>query len=677
MKIYFNKAFVETKRETEDLWVKGNNGNELQVYVEGLDLTSANINARLLIEWSNGETTNELPMNKNYFDKCFYITMPILKESGEVKLQVNIYQNSTLNRTLIFTRQIKNSINASDETNITPEEYQSFINNLENINSNIALNSSKIENNERNISDNGRLLDDLNNKANINIQDIANLKTRVSANESKADANATNIEEVDSRLMTTIEAVSSSLKGTQTHLSGLDEKVDSNIADFKKRITNLENDYDLVTMGTVIDPEDIALETAEPGTLYKVQNAFTTEGDRWLEGNGKEYPPLTRIAVVRDVVNNRNILTVIDAEVNVKGQLVDVEARLEDVEDNFNDLNADVANIIEETNLLKEKTEFLDLVSVPNIGGFVKNIYFNKSLNKEKLYKYLEKLTYVTFDESLGISVYVVQGFETGNNLSILKQGEDFAIALIDNNFQFTEAIYIPNETIATAYNVPFVGWNPYFDHIEINENLSNMLESSGGMKGFGDANDKIKAVISIKQFISNEVENLKNVTGLNGYEIKIDDREFVENIYFNLSLTKEEVVEELSKLDYFDSGNGTLSYPIAYTSKDIYLVIKNGDNYQLGTFMQLLNNQYFFDSNEGWVDGFTGVVRINEVLKTSNEIKQEFTTFVYQNDKIVNLVSKNFNVGLNNLRISNEKASVSVDEKIEQAINGLLLTEV
>ena len=33
--------------------------------------------------------------------------MPILKESGEVKLQVNIYQNSTLNRTLIFTRQIK------------------------------------------------------------------------------------------------------------------------------------------------------------------------------------------------------------------------------------------------------------------------------------------------------------------------------------------------------------------------------------------------------------------------------------------------------------------------------------------------------------------------------------------------------------------------------------------
>lgn len=516
---------------------------------------------------------------------------------------------------------------------------------------------------------------DLKTKASINIQDIANLKTRVSANESKTDANAVNIEEVDTRLSNRIEAVSDSLKGTQTHLSGLDEKVDLNIADFKKRITNLENDYDLVTMGTVTDPEDIALETAEAGTLYKVQNAFTTEGDRWLEGNGKEYPPLTRIAVVRDVVNNRNLLTVIDADVNVKGQLVDVEAKLNEIEKNVNEIKpkTDLIDAISEAaerhnNDILMLEGFEGISAIPSSNAYVDTIYFNKSLSKEKLYSFLDELSYPTsVVPEYGITGNIVAVKSDGSEtLLILKQGEDFAIATVDSNMQFKEAIYIPNELIASAYNISFIGWNPYLD--------TSYAWKSEILSGYGLENEKLKGVISTSEFKDNKINKLIKKSD---YEIKIDDREFVENIYFNLSLTKEEVVEELNKLDCFDLGNGIIGYPVAYTSKDGYLVIKNGDNYQLATFMQLLDNKYFFDSNEGWVDGFTGVVRINEVLKTSNEIKQELTTFVYQNDKIINLVSKNFNVGLNNLRISNEKASVSVDEKIEQAINGLLLTEV
>ena len=698
MKIYFNKAFVETKRETEDLWVKGNNGNELQVYVEGLDLASANINARLLIEWSNGETTNELPMNKNYFNKCFYITMPILKESGEVKLQVNIYQNSTLNRTLIFTRQIKNSINASDETNITPEEYQSFINNLENINSNIALNSSKIADNEQNISDNGRLLDDLNGKVTINIQDIANLKTRVSANESKTDANATNIKEVDSRLITNINAVSNSLKGTQTQLSGLDEKVDSNIADFKKRITNLEQDYDLSSMGTINDPDDIDLETAKDSVLYRVKNAFVTEGDKWLEGNGIEYPPLTRIAVVRDIINNRNILTVIDAEVNVKGQLVDVEARLKDVEDNFNDINDDVANIIKETNLLKEKTDLIDEISdaaerhnndillleefegisaIPSSNTYVDTIYFNKSLNKEKLYKFLDELDYSTSvvpEYGITGNIVAVKSDES-ETLLVLKQGEDFAIATVDSNMQFKEAIYIPNELIANAYNISFIGWNPYLD--------TSYDWKSNIIAGYGLENEKLKGVISTSEFKDNEINKLIKK---NDYEINIDKKEFVENIYFNLSLTKEEVVEELNKLEitYVD-GEGTFSYSVFGNSKLVIFIQKNNSDYKIVYLKSVSNGLkgfYVFDStiDNGWTDDAyknSGIINANSVSNTTKELEQDKVYQIYQNDKIVNLVSKNFNVGLNNLSITNEKTSVSVDEKIEQAINGLLLTEV
>lgn len=158
MKIYFNEAFVETKRETNDLWVKGDNGDMLYAFFEGVDLSEPNIYTRLIIQWANGQATNELPMNKSFDKKSAYVTLPILK-AGETKFTIRIYENGVLNHTAIFTRVVKESIDASDDTNISPDEYLGINNAINNNTTNIAKNRQDItdlESGMTNVAKNGR-----------------------------------------------------------------------------------------------------------------------------------------------------------------------------------------------------------------------------------------------------------------------------------------------------------------------------------------------------------------------------------------------------------------------------------------------------------------------------------------------------------------------------------------
>lgn len=136
MKIYFNSSFVEKERITDDLWVKGNNGNTLYAYFDDLDLANANVKTRLVIEWSNGETTNELVMNKSIGNGYVYITLPRLAYSGQAKFTLRIYRNEKLEQTCIFARKIKESVDASDDVFINNEEYETILNAIENLNSN-------------------------------------------------------------------------------------------------------------------------------------------------------------------------------------------------------------------------------------------------------------------------------------------------------------------------------------------------------------------------------------------------------------------------------------------------------------------------------------------------------------------------------------------------------------
>lgn len=145
MKIFFNSTFKEIERDASDLWVKGNSGNRLEAYFEELDLTNSNINARLTIEWGNGKTTTEIPMNKSFGFKYVYLTLPTLLESGEVKFTIGIYQNDTLLQTAIFTRKIKESVEASDKVPIDATEYEALMNLIEDLNNNREISLTNID----------------------------------------------------------------------------------------------------------------------------------------------------------------------------------------------------------------------------------------------------------------------------------------------------------------------------------------------------------------------------------------------------------------------------------------------------------------------------------------------------------------------------------------------------
>lgn len=125
MKIYFNNLGIETSRVLDDVFVKNDVGRRIEAYFDGVNISSANISARLIIEWPNGDTTNALIMTKFIDASGFYIILPQLIQDGTATFTIRITNllEDYLQNTPQFTREILESVDAADDTNITPAEY--------------------------------------------------------------------------------------------------------------------------------------------------------------------------------------------------------------------------------------------------------------------------------------------------------------------------------------------------------------------------------------------------------------------------------------------------------------------------------------------------------------------------------------------------------------------------
>lgn len=147
MKIYFNNLGIETSRVLDDVFVKNDVGRRIEAYFDGVDISSANISARLIIEWPNGDTTNALLMTKFIDASGFYIILPQLIQDGTVTFTIRITNllEDLLQNTPQFTREILESVDAADDTNITPAEYAEMQNAINENASNIiaSLNAAK------------------------------------------------------------------------------------------------------------------------------------------------------------------------------------------------------------------------------------------------------------------------------------------------------------------------------------------------------------------------------------------------------------------------------------------------------------------------------------------------------------------------------------------------------
>lgn len=192
MKVYFNAAFIETKREATDNWVKGNNGNFLEIIVNDIDF--ANTRATLVIEWSNGETTNELPMYKQFSNFSYYLTMPKLMYSGQAKFTIRFYKEDTLYQTSIFTRNIKDSLTPNDETYIDNEEYQTILNVLSEINNDTNEAQELANQNKSDIS----ALDDKVEHYNLDAKERLNQQVKIL--DKKIEDNKNSIEDINNKI---------------------------------------------------------------------------------------------------------------------------------------------------------------------------------------------------------------------------------------------------------------------------------------------------------------------------------------------------------------------------------------------------------------------------------------------------------------------------------------------
>lgn len=131
MKVYFNSIGQFIEQDTSmDMFVKGNNGNVVECYFKDLDISDVNLRFRLLIKWSDGTTTNELPMNKSLKDEYVYLSLPTLKVEGETQFIIRIYDYDIIQHTAIFERVVLENIDASDDT-ISSEEYEVLLDNIE------------------------------------------------------------------------------------------------------------------------------------------------------------------------------------------------------------------------------------------------------------------------------------------------------------------------------------------------------------------------------------------------------------------------------------------------------------------------------------------------------------------------------------------------------------------
>ena len=236
MKIYFNTTFIEKERITDDLWVKGNNGNVLQAFFDDLDLSDINVNLRLVIGWSNGETTNEMPMLKSYDKVYAHINLPTLRYDGDTSFTIRVYQNDTLLQTAIFTRKIKASIDASDDTNIDSAEYESMM-------SQINAVDEKANTNTAYIVDLRELITDLETGGEASNADIILLKSRV--------------------------------KKVEDELAQANEHVNDNtitISENKNRLANIENGY--IKSVTYIEETGIFKFVLQDGTIKTIDTAI-------------------------------------------------------------------------------------------------------------------------------------------------------------------------------------------------------------------------------------------------------------------------------------------------------------------------------------------------------------------------------------------------------------------
>ena len=288
---------------------------------------------------------------------------------------------------------------------------------------------------------------------------------------------------------------------------------------------------------------------------------------------------------------------------------------------------------------------------VPNTG-YVENVYFNTALSIEEVENYLSKLSYIKTDFAKNkvspllcstqpnIIIFALV-LETGNHLIctaedltngnyeiIYDYGNGFKIDVLNiNNNLTSELLTIPigtqNNLLSSLFSItPFVEVQ---EKVTLNSFLKSIADAIRSKKG---TTDKINA--------SNFASEIASITGGGGAVIKtkgdwvgtaVPESGLVDKVYFNTSLSVDEVVEIAKNRNYllYDGMYVSVCFTDA-TMQKVIVIIKvpantfgnAEDTYLIQVAFDQENLYYFqtFDVNgEGWVGwnpNIAGVVDVN-----------------------------------------------------------------
>ena len=269
---------------------------------------------------------------------------------------------------------------------------------------------------------------------------------------------------------------------------------------------------------------------------------------------------------------------------------------------------------------------------VPNTG-YVENVYFNTELSVEEVTKILDEAQLV-FNENIAVvdgsagHPILLTTFDNGFGLVVYKSMGCYIITTLRGD-------YVLFNNSQETFGLDFVGWAPDDNGIfEINNEVS--AEADG--ISIGAQNDKLSALFSSTPF-KKEVLNFNNkaiyrlnetTTKYSGTPLVCNPDTYVENIYFNLSLSNDEILTLLKSLPYnvdesyniiYATPNSTLTLYAYKYSEDRYLLCCNPSSLGLNMYVTLWSYQDGWEPKNPAGDNFPASLINNEYIIHINSV--------------------------------------------------------
>ena len=406
---------------------------------------------------------------------------------------------------------------------------------------------------------------------------------------------------------------------------------------------------------------------------YAIVNAlaqviFKSNSSKWTGGDFVGWNPEFITAEKPYLEINSQVFPIVTEngkEIKVGGfndKIVDLFSLTPFEETIYDSVEVDIKEMLEEKKLplsikVNVESESVNVVKqgwlgtqVPN-SGTVGNVYLNTALSVEEVDSYLDSITYTFTNEH-----FILKNEDDSRSIIIKHvtavEPTGYYIECITNNTDNgLEYVYISSQELAQLYGMDFEGWNPNFNGVyKVDSNVVSTTRTAGKIVDVGSENDKLTSLFSLTPF-TQETETVTLSGDYDGSTLEtelvtdwqgtqVPGSGYIEKLYFNTNLSKEEVDNILSNINYiFYDGvyrYGVLIYDDNY---GIYINYFNGGNTyeilygQLGVIGSVVS---IYSTHTGWAD--ITLYEINATTFTETFASQ--LGQIMQNDKLSKLIS-------------------------------------